>query len=568
MKFTLKKRIVLLSLVPVLLLGVIVILYSNIFITKDIRQQVQESLKGMAVATLAAYDQNSGNYIEANNGDIWKGGYNISKSYNLVDNIKQKSGMDVTFFYGNKRIMTSAFDKDGNRILGSPAGDKITEIVLNQGHEYFSTNVSIDGQIYYGYYVPVYQSEGDSKPIGMVFAGKDKVQANAVVANTVSSIGIMVLFVLACCCTVAVICSASIANALKEAISAVKTLSEGNLQVIIDKKLLSRKDEVGELGFAVDKLKESLQSIIGGISDSTGLLIEASDSLETTSNMTNDNMKNVIDAVNNITTGAKHQAQDSVQANNNVQHMGRLITETKDEAEGLNNSADHMKTSSDVAVCAINELKDISNEVTESINTIVNQIKQTNEAVLNIKAASDLISEIASETDLLSLNASIEAARAGESGRGFAVVAGQIQKLAEQSDNARGNIDNIVNELIIQSSNMVDMMARVQEVIDVQNSHINNTEENVCGMIEEIHASIDGIRSIVNKTIELETARQEIEAVISELSKIAEYNVNGTQEATSIISDISISFDNIVNSAGNLRTTANILAKNVSEFQK
>lgn len=115
---------------------------------------------------------------------------------------------------------------------------------------------------------------------------------------------------------------------------------------------------------------------------------------------------------------------------------------------------------------------------------------------------------------------------------------------------------------------MVDMMARVQEVIDVQNSHINNTEENVCGMIEEIHASIDGIRSIMNKTIELETARQEIEAVISELSKIAEYNVNGTQEATSIISDISISFDNIVNSAGNLRTTANILAKNVSEFQK
>lgn len=82
---------------------------------------------------------------ETKNGDVWKGSYNISQSDNLVDTIKEESGMEVTFFYGNKRIMTSAKDKDGNRILQSEAGEKIQKEVLGAGHEYFSENVSIEG---------------------------------------------------------------------------------------------------------------------------------------------------------------------------------------------------------------------------------------------------------------------------------------------------------------------------------------------------------------------------------------------------------------------------------------
>ena len=111
---------------------------------------MENSLKGTAIATQAAYDQNAGTYLQTENGDIWKGSYNISQSENLVDTIKQESGMDVTFFYGSQRIMTSAVDKNGDRILGSPAGDKVVEKVLNGGEEYFSNNVSMDGTIYYG----------------------------------------------------------------------------------------------------------------------------------------------------------------------------------------------------------------------------------------------------------------------------------------------------------------------------------------------------------------------------------------------------------------------------------
>lgn len=138
--------------------------------------QIEEALKGTAAATLAAYDQNTGDYIQTSNGDIWKGSYNISKSESLVDRIKKNTDMDVTFFYGNERIMTSAADSDGNRILGSPAGDVIITKVLQNGEEYFSENVSLEGNINYGYYMPVYQNGSDSEIIGMVFVGTDKAQ--------------------------------------------------------------------------------------------------------------------------------------------------------------------------------------------------------------------------------------------------------------------------------------------------------------------------------------------------------------------------------------------------------
>ena len=121
MRMDLKKKILSVAILPILLLGTVTIIITLTQTKNALINEVQDSLRGTAAATLAAYDQNAGNYLRAENGDVWKGGYNISKSENLLDNIKEKTGMDVTFFYGKERIMTSAKDSNGERILGSPA---------------------------------------------------------------------------------------------------------------------------------------------------------------------------------------------------------------------------------------------------------------------------------------------------------------------------------------------------------------------------------------------------------------------------------------------------------------
>ena len=363
MKLTIRKKVLFCSLIPLLLLGGIILLIASTIVKGAIIDQVENSLKGTAIATQAAYDQNAGTYLQTENGDIWKGSYNISQSENLVDTIKQESGMDVTFFYGSQRIMTSAVDKNGDRILGSPAGDKVVEKVLNGGEEYFSDNVSMDGTIYYGYYVPVYQKGDSGTPIGMVFAGAEKQEISHSVIQIINTIVAIVLVVLVICIIIVEISATSITRALKKGIANVQEVSAGHLDVEFDKKILGRKDEVGDLTKAIQHLQKELQKIIKGIKESTDMLMEASNTLEDTSHQTYDGMREVEATVDSITTGANLQAEDAKKASDNVKYMGNLIIETGRAADELNESADQMKQSSDAAVVTIDELKRISEEV-------------------------------------------------------------------------------------------------------------------------------------------------------------------------------------------------------------
>ena len=567
MRIDLKKKILSVAVLPVLLLGIVTLVITSTQVKSSLISEVKDSLSGTAATTLAAYNQHSGSYLRADNGDVWKGGYNISKSESLLDNIKEESGMDVTFFYGNERIMTSAKDRDGNRILGSPAGEKIVEKVLKGGENYFSSSVSLDGTLNYGYYIPIYQKGTDSEPIGMIFAGVDKQAKDNTINGIILMVLLSVIFVMAACIVIAVIMSVSITKSLQKGISEVQKVADGELGSPIEEKLLKRNDEVGDLAKAIDTLQKALQNIVSKIAQSTDNIKMAANELGVTAKDTNYTMKQVEDAVSSISENITEQAKSTKTTTDNIVLMGDQIGRTSEEVGLLNQNADVMRKSSEQASYTIQQLRQINDKVKESINTITRQTNLTNESAQKIQAAIGIISSIAEETNLLSLNASIEAARAGESGRGFAVVASQIQKLAEQSNSSSCEIEEITNTLISNSDEAVEIMRQVHEIIDSQSQNMSDTENIVSKVMDGINTSLEKIEKIEYATEQLESSRNRIVETVEGLSDIAEQNAASTEETFAQTSQVSNTFEQIEAKADQLKQIADELSGIMQHFQ-
>lgn len=562
-----KKKILMIAVGPVLMLGVISIFFISTQVRKAVTSEIEEALKGTAAATLAAYDQNAGDYIQSTNGDIWKGSYNISKSESLVDKIKSNSGMDVTFFYGDERIMTSAKDANGDRVLGSRAGDKIVEKVLKGGEEYFSSAVSIEGELNYGYFMPVHQNNSDNQIIGMIFVGTNLKEKEAVVKLILSSISSSVIVVMLICIAVGIKLAGSMSRNIKKSIQMVGRLAEGNLDVWVDDKLLKKKDEIGELSRVTITLRDTMRSTIKEITDDAKALLEASQLLGTAADNTNGTMKDVRTAVSQVVDNSQLQAENSQSTSEQMKIMGDNITETSNEAELLSGNAASMQLSSEKASKTLLSLRQINEDVKKIIGEVQEQTNRTNESVKKIQAATTFINSIAEDTGLLSLNASIEAARAGDSGRGFAVVAEQIKNLSEQSNESSKEIEATAEVLRADSEKAVQAMQQMQEIIASQSESMQETQQVVAEVIEEIASSMKSIAQIKESSGRLEGARNEVLQAVEHLSEISAENLDSTKstyEQTEIVAD---TFKQVYNSADELKTIADKLVKSIEYFK-
>lgn len=562
----LKKKILAITIGPVLILGIITILFTVTMVKNSMMDETKDALKGTAAATLAAYDQNTGDYLETSNGDIWKGSYNISKSENLVDRIKDNTGMDVTFFYGDKRIMTSAMDENGNRILKSKAGDVIVEKVLNGGEECFSEAVSIEGTLNYGYFMPVYQNGSDTDIVGMIFVGTNKHDKDAVIMRLLGSIVAAVAAIMLVCLIVSTKLASTISRNIRTSIKAVEKIAAGDLNVQVNNKLLKSKDEIGDLSRVTITLRDAMQRTTLEINQNVQKLLEASSLLGTAADNTNGTMNKVRTAVNRIVENSTEQAENSKSTSEHMRLMGDNITETSAEVEALNSNAAFMHESSEKAAETLANLQRINGEVEQIIGEVQEQTNRTNDSVQQIYKATAFIASIAEETDLLSLNASIEAARAGENGKGFAVVAEQIKKLSEQSNQSSNEIEETAMMLSEDSQKAVEIMQKMQEIIMSQSESMKDTQKVVEEVVAQIANSMQSIQQIKETTEHLANVRNEVLQAVETLSNIAQDSVSGTKKTYEDTEEVVDTFKQVYMSAEQLREIADQLAGSVQYF--
>lgn len=512
----------------------------------------------------ATYTAIPGDFTTNENGDVVKGETVITGDYAIVDYIKEQTDVEVTFFYQDTRTVTSL--KNGSeRNVGTKAADIVVEVVLKNGNDYFDTNLEINGEKYYAYYVPVKNSDGSI--VGMAFTGKSQADVIKLIqSQSFKIIGVIVVVVLLTVVIVFIV-ACMIIKALQHATSVLKTVSTGDLTGVTNLKLKSRKDEIGEIIVHIDDLKNSLKNVISDIQASANVLSESACSLDLVASRTSNITEGIGAAINEIASGACTQASETDTAAKNVEEMGEMIQHMVESANQLNKNADNMGKAGQEATKIIGELNESNNKTINAVERIGKQTKTTNDSAQQIKQAVSLISSIAEETNLLSLNASIEAARAGEQGRGFAVVASQIQKLAEQSNSSAQQIEQIITELLNDSEKTVEIMNDVTGIVAEQQEKLDATKSKFEEVSSEISISLEGIKEIQNKTELLDDAREKIVDVITNLSAISEENAASAEETTASTEELNASVAELATSAEQLKQLAALLENEVKIFK-
>ncbi|MDE7423585.1 MAG: methyl-accepting chemotaxis protein [Lachnospiraceae bacterium] len=358
-----------------------------------------------------------------------------------------------------------------------------------------------------------------------------------------------------------IIVAQGISKTISSFLKQIKKVSKGDLTVKVYTK---RKDEFAVLATGISDMIVHTKHLIQKVEVVSTELTDISKQVIESSEMFLKSSKGIENSVNEIEVGTTSQANHSVNCLNEMDHLSKRIQNVSDNTQKISEIATGTRESIHSGMDTMKILNEKSQSTAEITNVVIEGIENLEKKSQSIGQIIGAINDIASETNLLSLNASIEAARAGAAGRGFSVVAAEIRKLADQSMDSAKEIQDIVDEITNNTKYVVETAKQADDIVQEQQKAVNDTTEAFEVMQQQVRVLMKELESILVGVQKMEETRsatlsaiEEISAVSEETAASAEAVSNVVEKQLGVVGELSENSEHLSNSADELSKAVN-----------
>jgi methyl-accepting chemotaxis protein len=380
--------------------------------------------------------------------------------------------------------------------------------------------------------------------------------------STLIMLGITLVSIVVCG-IIGLYISRMVVQPIKEIQEKMRLAERGDLSVTSSNQ---SKDEIGMLSQSFNTMMKGIRGVVSHIQENSLVLAASSEELMASADHTSKATEHIVENIQEVAASAENQMNGTLDMSGTMKDMAQLFRDISTRTQEVTGTSAEASSNAEEGIetiqVTIKQMNLIHQTITD-LSEIVDKLESRSDQIEEITS---VISSIASQTHLLSLNASIEAARAGEQGKGFAVVAAEVGKLAEQSQTSAQKIESLIQTIQGETRNMAGSMVtvtkEVQEGLRVVDSagqsfeHIQNSTQNVALQLQEVYAS----------TQEMSEKTEKILGIVADIEESSKETAAGTQNISSATEEQLATMEQISATTTSLAEMAEDMQQNIKRF--